>query len=966
MTLRQRTLLIIGVAVVTLNAVLYLIASSLLLRNVQQAETEDTRKQLNGVVSVVNQSLAQFNRNFADWAIWDDAYEFVQNGDPKFIQSNLIEGQLKTNQINLIAFIQPSGRITFGTGFDLKTNQKTPVPADLLRRFVPSDRLLQHSTLKSSISGVVPLSDGIMMIISRPILTSDNRGPIRGSLVVGRYLDQAEVQKLSKITRLKLDIQPIATAPLPDRLESWRRRDREATAIQVMNADTIAGYALFQDIYGQPALVIRTESDRKIYRQGQNTLRFLAGSMLGTGIVFGIATLFLLERLILSRLAKLSSEVEAISQDNLSSRVSAVGNDELAQVAVGMNRMLANLEAYETSRQQAVKALKQSERKFRNLFENSQVGIFRVRMDDSVILDANQQFIAMIGYASSLVIGQTRTTELYVDPNDRDYAREQLSQFGELHNFEAQVRKQDGSIFWGLCSARLDRELGYVDGVIADISHRKTVETELRRTVEAAEAANRAKSVFLSNMSHELRTPLNVILGFSQLLLRSGSFNPQQTEYVDTINRGGEHLLTLINDVLEMSKIEAGRVTLTPIDLDLYKLLDWVHQMFKMKAQSKGLQLLLESDPDLPQFIYADESKLRQVLVNLVGNAVKFTENGAIALRVKPTATSPLTFLFEVEDTGPGIALADQANLFKPFVQTASGQQSQEGTGLGLAISQKFVDLMGGQIDVSSTVGMGTVFRFTIKTAIAISTAQRSAYTAPTVIGLAADQPTYRILIVEDKSENRQVLRELLTSVGFEVEEAVNGLEAIDCWERWQPHLIWMDIRMPVMDGYEATQRIKAASAARQTNAAQEPVDGDRDDCPEPIIIAITGSVFEEDRKVAINMGCSDFVRKPFQVEIIFEKMAKFLGVRYRYAAVESSAAVSEPVPPQPIGALTAADLQVMPTEWLHEVHQAASRANTKQLHKLIEQIPATHADLAASLIQLVNDFGFEEIVEVL
>ncbi|MBE9010288.1 response regulator [Pseudanabaenaceae cyanobacterium LEGE 13415] len=1063
MTLRQRTLLTIGIAVVALNAVLYTIASTLLLKNVQQAEEQDTRKQLNGVISVVNQSLEQFNRNFSDWAIWDDAYAFVQNGDPRFIQSNLIEGQLATNQINLIAFIQPAGQITFGTGFDLKIQQKTPIPPELQRHLVPNDRLLQHPHLTHTISGIISLPEGNMMIISRPILTSDGKGPVQGTLVVGRYLDQSEVDRLANITRLKLDIEPITTAQLPAHLEAWRRNEKTdypAIGMQALNSNTIVGYALFQDIYGKPAIVLRTDSDRTIFQQGQTTLRFLAGSMLGTGVIFCIVTLLLLERLVLSRLAKLSSEVNAISRDNLSSRVSELGQDELSKLSVGINTMLADLEAYEQNRHSAVSALESSERKFRNLFENSQIGIFRVRMTDSMILDANQQFIAMTGYTSTTVIGQKRTTDFYLHPEDRDTARQRLVQSGELRNFETQFRRQDGSTFWGLFSARFDRESDCVDGVLADISDRrqaeealrhseatkraiidaipdlllrvqrdgayleiltskhfkvcsieklivgstvfeslppeladrrmnyiqqalktrelqiyeqqividaqlrdeevrivpslnnevliivrditdrKAVEAAMRRSVEAAEAANRAKSMFLSNMSHELRTPLNVILGFSQLLLRGGSLTTQQKEYLDTINRGGEHLLTLINDVLEMSKIEAGRVTLTSIDVDLHKLLHWVQQMFQMKAQSKGLQLLLQIAPDVPRFIHTDESKLRQVLVNLVGNAVKFTERGAIALRAKLSDT---LLQFEVEDTGAGIAPDDLSRLFQPFVQTESGQKAHEGTGLGLAISQKFVNLMGGEITVSSTVGMGTLFRFSIQLSIANSTPQSTTISRQTVVDLAPDQPIYRILIVEDKAENRQVLRELLTSVGFEVQEAVNGLEAIELWERWQPHLIWMDIRMPVMDGYEATQRIRAASNRKNL----------------PIIIAVTGSVFEEDRKIAIAMGCNDFVRKPFQVEIIFEKMAESLGVRYQYADTELNEIT-------PLTALTSTDLNIMPAKWRHELHQAASRANTKQLLHLIEQVPTNQVHLVTSLTQLVNDFCFEEIVQLL
>jgi PAS domain S-box-containing protein len=487
MTLRQRTLIIIGITMVALNAVLYAIASTLLLNSVRQAEDQDTRKQINGALSIFQQSLEQFNRNFADWAIWDDAYAFVQDGNPQFIQSNLIEAQLVTNQINAIAFIQPSGRVVFGTGFDTKTQQKTPIPPSLRRHLGPSDRWLQLTPPTSSLAGVLVLPEGPMMIIARPILPSNGKGPMRGTLVVGRYLDQDEVQRLANLTRLPLTIQSVATAQLPASLPAWREQALVGPpsqviklAVQPLNEATIAGYALFTDIYGQAAIVLKTSSDRTIYQQGQATVKFLSWSILGIGMVFCTVTLLLLERLALSRLAKLSAEVSAISRDHLASRVSEIGQDELADLAIRINTMLADLEDYEQKRQQALVALQQSEAKFRNLFENSQVGIFRTRVADGLILDTNQQFIAMTGSTAADIIGRKRTADFYVDPADHEQARAQLYRDGELRNFEAKLRKQDGSVLWGLFSARLDRDSGYVDGVIADISDRKRIEDELQ------------------------------------------------------------------------------------------------------------------------------------------------------------------------------------------------------------------------------------------------------------------------------------------------------------------------------------------------------------------------------------------------------------------------------------------------------------------------------------------------------
>ncbi len=481
---------------------------------------------------------------------------------------------------------------------------------------------------------------------------------------------------------------------------------------------------------------------------------------------------------------------------------------------------------------------------------------------------------------------------------------------------------------------------------IRDITDIRRVEEDLKEAKTVAEAANRSKSAFLANMSHEIRTPMNAILGFAQLMDRDPDLSPQSREHLDIINRSGEHLLSLINDILEMSKIEAGRATFTPNTFDLQAFLRDIERMFRIRTDAKKLSFLLEEVGPVPRWAVTDEGKLRQVLINLMGNAVKFTEEGGIALRIASRAgkKGTVNLRFEVEDTGPGMTEEEKGLLFQAFEQTRAGVKSG-GTGLGLALSRGFIQVMGGSIAVTSTVGKGTTFRFEIPVREGTEEQVRPKEVKRRILRLKPGQGEIRVLVADDRDTNRRLLSQLLGPVGFDTREAGDGEEALRAIREWKPRVVLMDMTMPVMDGYEATRIIKATPELKDTT-----------------VIAVTASAFEEDRQRIFAAGADGYLSKPFKEEELFENIRRLTGTEFLYD--ETGAIESTQCETGDSGEMRRVVAALAP-ELVSRMRDAVESADTDLLNELVSRVAPDHPALARHLREMAARYEYDTLIEL-
>jgi PAS domain S-box-containing protein len=586
------------------------------------------------------------------------------------------------------------------------------------------------------------------------------------------------------------------------------------------------------------------------------------------------------------------------------------------------------------------------------LYHNAPCGYHAVNAS-GIVEQMNARELSWLGYLESEVVGKMAFVDLLL-PEDGIKFKEIFPRFvesGQMTTAQWRMRRKDGSILPVFVTVRAirDAEGRFIKTQASsiDVSEREQIEEDLRKARDAAEAASRAKTTFLANISHELRTPLNAIIGFSELLQKDVTLVPKSREHVRTISRSGQHLIEIIGDVLEMARIEAGNVGLRSVRFELEPVLDDLKQFFLESTQKKGLVLQVELSPENPGMLLGDVTKVRQVLINLVGNAVKFTSAGTICVRIVWARDSDGNCRLdgEVSDTGPGIRHEDIVHLFKPFFQTDLGYSAKGGTGLGLRITREYLHRMGGDISVSSEPGQGSCFQFhfQLKFATPATVTLSHVNEGDRVPDQGPSARGDRVLVVDDQPDNRSLLLNILEPLGYVVVEAVDGLDAIEKFTATVPKFVLMDLQMPRMDGCQAIREIRNLKTG------------------EVFIIAISAGVVSEKFQIARQAGADACLGKPF-------KDAELLRLMVR---------VSENVQPNVVSdglvrnggpmdqELRERMLQLSP-KWIQGLVSSARNAEYRKLTALVDEIREVDPELASGLSSRVEAFDYESVLQLL
>ena len=716
MTLRKKTIFIIVITLTCLIVVLYAISRFVMLESFAELEEQNTRQHVERALGALSDELSSLDAMTWDWASWDDTYAFVEDANTAYIKSNLVDETFVNLRLNLMLFINSSGRVVFGKAFDLYNEEEIPVPQGLRGHLYSDSLLLRHPDVVSGITGIVLLPEGSMLIASRPILTSEDKEPIRGTLIFGRYLDSTEINRLAEITFSSLTTYRVDDMQMPpDFREARLSLSSEAPIlIRPLDARYIAGYALLTDIYGKPGLVLRVDMPRDIYEQGLAIIAYLVLAIVAVGLVVGAVAVLLLERQVLSRLAHLSKSVSGIATSgDLSTRVSMTGADELSNLASTINGMMDALEL-------SLKAQRESEEFSSSLLDNAPNPINVINPDTSIRY-VNPALEKLTGFSSAELIGGKAPYPWWPEENQQQYGREfKEAMRKRTYRLERLFQKKNGKQFWVEIISIPVRENGEIKYSLAnwvDITERKRADEKLQELYQhekdlrqELEAEINKRIEFTRALVHELKTPITPVMASSELLVEELKEEPG-LGLAKNIKRGAANLNKRIDELLDLARSEIGMLRLNPQPVDAMQLLQGIVSDVTPVAQSNGQSLSLELPSSLP-VVWADEDRLRQVVHNLINNAFKFTPaGGKITLRAKEDGAN---LIVEVQDTGRGISEEEQQRLFQPYHRLVSDRERLSGLGLGLVLSKKLVELHGGQIWVKSRKGKGSTFGFSV------------------------------------------------------------------------------------------------------------------------------------------------------------------------------------------------------------------------------------------------------------
>ncbi|GEM_PF-2369457 len=898
MSLKIKFSILLSAIFIGLLLAIILIFSFVIYPAFEELEYREAEKNINRVLDILASDIKDMDSFAYDWATWDDTYNFIKDRNQHYIDSNYLPKYSLAQNHDLYYIWDISGKPVLNKALNKEGNAYTTFN-EFPEAGLPKNHPLALDTLNSKMHGLIQTDQGAMIVAARPIITSKLKGPIRGVLLMGRYLDEEIIENITKRSRLDLDIWPIDKGKPIDMPKDVPRNLSPGDKKIAFTEDkkTVFAYSSYADIFGDPAILIRISMSRNIVNQGKSTIAYGIGMVLISGLMLMGILLFILQRSIVSPLTNLARNIMRLGKSegaldelpvdrsdelgivarsihssneerNIIDSKLVIQNEILGSVAkkINLKLILDNLIIQlETLLPKSICSIliTDEEGKYLRHFSSPSLPKSYIEKINKVEIGSSIGSCGAAAYHNKIVISE----DIATDPKWSVFKDIALP-YGLKTCWSFPINNSSGKVlgtfaFYYKETSRFtdnDEKLIQPFAFLAGIAiESRNVDQELVESKNAAEKASHAKSIFLANMSHEIRTPMNAVLGYSQILMRNKDLDQKTKDIIRTVHDNGDNLLKLINEVLDLSKIEAGKMKLNLIDFDLNHLIEEIDNLFELRCNLKKLRWTVKGFSE-PVYVKGDETKLRQVLVNLLANAIKFTDFGEIMLTVAQLENQQ--YRFNVIDTGYGISDEVQEKVFGAFEQDDVGGK-RGGTGLGLAIAKKQLQFMGSDLFVKSKIHEGSDFYFTLRLPPSMKGIKKSGMKSDLVLRLA---PEYKIkaLVVDDVKENRELLSLFLSEIGVKTIEADNGEEAVEKVIEHSPDIVFMDLRMPIMRGEEALNLIQKSFGKDQIK-----------------VVAITASVIDRKREYFLNLGFHEYISKPFKAEEIFDCLSQLLGVKF-------------------------------------------------------------------------------------